>query len=76
MTTLVVGASGATGKLLVEQLLNAGQKVKVIIRPTSKIPDSWSNNDKIKIIKSNISEFDVNELAAHLKDCSAVTSCL
>ncbi len=28
MTTLVVGATGATGKLLVEQLLDMGQKVK------------------------------------------------
>lgn len=76
MTSLVVGASGATGKLLVEQLLNAGQKVKIIVRPTSNIPDFWSVNEKIKIIKSNIAECDVNELAAHLKDCSAIASCL
>ena len=34
MTTLVVGATGATGKQLVEQLLNMGQKVKVIVRPS------------------------------------------
>ena len=37
MTTLVLGASGATGKQLVEQLLNMGQEVKVIIRPNGKI---------------------------------------
>ena len=30
MTTLVVGASGATGALLVEQLLNRGVKAKAI----------------------------------------------
>ena len=47
MTTLVVGASGATGKQLVEQLLNMGQKVKVIVRSNGKIPDTWKNNDKI-----------------------------
>lgn len=76
MTTLVVGASGATGKLLVEQLLNAGQKVKIIVRPTSNVPDSWSVNDKLKIIRSNFTEFDVNELAEHLRDCSAAASCL
>lgn len=76
MTTLVVGASGATGKLLVEQLLNAGQRVKIIVRSTSKIPDSWSSSNRIEIIKSNFNEIDVNELAEHLKDCSAAASCL
>ncbi len=76
MKTLVVGASGATGKHLVEHLVNAGQEVKVIVRSTSKIPDSWSNNDKITIIQSNVAETGVAEMAQHLTDCEAVASCL
>lgn len=32
MTTLVVGASGATSRLLVEQLLIRGESVKIIVR--------------------------------------------
>lgn len=32
MEILVVGASGATGRLLVEQLLKRGHLVKVIVR--------------------------------------------
>lgn len=76
MTTLVVGASGATGKQLVEQLLNMGQEVKVIIRPTGKITDTWKNNDKISIIKANISEISVNEMMNYLIDCQSVASCL
>ncbi len=54
MTTLVIGASGATGKQLIEQLLNVGQKVKVIVRPTGKIPDNWNSSDKISIILTGI----------------------
>lgn len=76
MTTLVVGASGATGKLLVEQLLKAGQKIKIIVRSTGNIPDSWNNNDNITIIKSIIMEISVDEMAKHLADCQAVASCL
>jgi hypothetical protein len=76
MTTLVAGASGATGKLLVEQLLNTGEKVKIIVRPTGKIPDLWSNNDNLKIIKANILEISADEMANHLSDCRAVASCL
>jgi putative NADH-flavin reductase len=76
MTTLVAGASGATGKHLVEQLINMGQKVKAIVRPTGKIPDAWSGNENIEIIKANILEIGEDEMAEYLKDCNAVASCL
>jgi nucleoside-diphosphate-sugar epimerase len=76
MTTLIVGASGATGKQLVEQLLEAGQMVMVIVRSSSNIPDTWSNNVKISIIKANISEMRVDEIAKYLKSCQAVASCV
>lgn len=68
-----MGASGATGKLLVEQLLNKGQHIKIIVRPTAKIPQDWYNSDNISIVKSNINEITVHEMAGHLKDCKAVT---
>lgn len=76
MKTLVLGASGATGKQLVEQLLNMGQKVKVIIRPTGKVNDIWESNDKISIIKANISEVSVDEMMEYLTDCQSLVSCL
>jgi hypothetical protein len=76
VTTLVVGASGATGKQLVEQLLHMGQNVKVIVRPTGKTPDTWKNNDKILIIKANISEVSMDEMMNYLIDCQSVASCL
>lgn len=76
MTTLLVGASGATGKLLVEQLLHAGQKVKIIVRSTGNTPDFWSTNENITIIRVNIMEMGVDELTKHLADCQSVASCL
>jgi hypothetical protein len=76
MTTLVVGASGTTGRQLVEQLLNMGQHVKVIVRPTGKTTDTWKNNDKISIIKANISEIKMDELMNYMIDCQSVASCL
>jgi hypothetical protein len=76
MTTLIVGASGATGKQLVEQLLTMGQKVKVIVRSTVKITDTWENNDNISIIKANISEISVDEMMNYLIDCQSIASCL
>jgi hypothetical protein len=76
MTTLVVGASGATGKQLVEKLLTHGQKVKVIVRSTAKTSDTWKNNDKITIIKANILEISVGEMMNYLIDCNSVACCL
>ena len=49
MTTLVVGASGATGKKLVAQLLISKQKVKVIVRSTENLPQSWKSNDQLTL---------------------------
>jgi hypothetical protein len=76
MKILVVGASGATGKHLVEQLLLMGQKVTVIVRHSAKIPDSWIENKKVKIIKADISKISEDELANYTEDCKAIISCL
>jgi putative NADH-flavin reductase len=75
-TTLVVGASGATGKLLVEQLLASGQRVKIIVRPTSYFPDNWKQQKQLTIIQANISEMTVEELSGIIADCQSVASCL
>ncbi|MDT3738258.1 MAG: NAD(P)H-binding protein [Candidatus Kapabacteria bacterium] len=76
MNILVVGASGATGKQLVEQLLIMGQNVKVIVRSSQKIPDTWMHNDRVSIIEASISEINPDDLANYVKDCQAVASCL
>lgn len=76
MTTLIVGASGATGRLLVEQLLNRGQNVKVIVRSPEKLPKSWKNNKHLFIISAAVLELSDTEMVKHLKGCQAVVSCL
>lgn len=76
MTTLVVGASGATGRLLVEQLLNRGQHVKVIVRSPDKLPEVLRNNDHLTLISASILELSDLEMAQQVKGCDAVASCL
>jgi len=76
MTTLVVGASGATGKKLVEQLLISNQKVKVIVRSAESLPKSWANNDQLSIIQASVLEISLDQMAGYVKDCNAVVSCL
>ena len=76
MTTLVVGASGATGKQLVDQLLYAKQKVKVIVRSPEKLSESWKNNDQLSIIQASVLDISEDEMAEYIQDCNAVASCL
>jgi Trk K+ transport system NAD-binding subunit len=76
MTTLVVGASGATGRQLVNQLLEKNQKVKVIVRSPEKLPEKWKNNENLSIIQASVLDIGEIEMAKHLADCDAVASCL
>ena len=76
MTTLVVGASGATGRLLVEQLLNRGQIVKVIVRSPDKLPEVVKNHDKLSVIHASVLDLSDAEMTQHVNGCDAVASCL
>ena len=44
MTILVVGASGATGRLLVAQLLNNGNFFRVVVRTESNLFESINDH--------------------------------
>lgn len=76
METLILGASGATGKKLVEQLIASNNRVKIIVRDQTKLPSSWKNNPLISIIEKNISEVGRVEMMKYLEGCNAVVSCL
>jgi nucleoside-diphosphate-sugar epimerase len=76
MTTLVVGASGATGRHLVAQLLEQGQYVKAIVRSAESLPDSLKNKSRVSIIEASILNLSDTEIAEHAAGCDAVASCL
>ena len=76
MTTLVVGATGATGRLLVEQLLNRGQKVRVIVREKNSLPDDVKNHKNISMIEASVLDLSDAETLQHVKGCDAIASCL
>lgn len=76
MTTLVVGASGATGRLLVEQLLEQGEKVKIIVRSIDSLPDSLIRNDLLSVTEASLLNMTDTELLKQVEGCHAVVSCL
>jgi len=76
MSVLIVGASGATGRLLVEQLLDRGQNVRAIVRSTDNLPEILKNHDHLSVIRASILDLSDAEMARHVNGCAAVASCL
>ncbi len=76
MTTLVVGASGATGRLLVQQLLNREVNVKAIVRSPDKLPSDIKNHDNLSVVQASVLDLSDEEMREHVKGCDAVASCL
>lgn len=73
---LVVGASGATGRLLVKILLQKNIDVIAIVRNSEslvELADSYSN---LKILEAEITEIKESELGSHINGCDSVLSCL
>jgi nucleoside-diphosphate-sugar epimerase len=76
MTTLVVGASGATGRLLVRQLLDRGQTVKVIVRSPARFLDAVGEHENLSVIHATVLDLSDAELEQQVSGCDAVASCL
>ena len=76
MIILVVGASGATGTQLVEQLLIKGHQVKAVVRSPQKLDASWKSNEKVEIITASLLDLSDENLTALTLGCDAVASCL
>jgi nucleoside-diphosphate-sugar epimerase len=76
MTILVVGATGATGRLLVQNLLSQGLQVRAIVRSPDKLPEDVKTHDNLFLTHSSILKLTDIEMANLVKDCSAVISCL
>ncbi|QDS88438.1 hypothetical protein EC9_26290 [Rosistilla ulvae] len=76
MTTLVVGASGATGKLLVEQLLHRGERVRAVVRSCDKIPATLLEHPLLSVVEASIADATDGEIAQYVDGCDAIASCL
>ena len=76
MNILIVGASGATGRLLTEELLDRGHFVRAIVRSPGKLPAAVRNHDNLSVIQASVLDLSDAELAQHVRGCEAVASCL
>jgi nucleoside-diphosphate-sugar epimerase len=76
MKALILGASGKTGKLVVEQLVKRDINVRILVREYAAIPGEFTSEKRIEIIIGNVSDFDIAKLTELVKDCDSVICCL
>ena len=76
MKILVVGTNGATGSLLVKQLLESGESVKAVIRPNSNFSGPITNQENLNLIRANLLDLSDHEIAQLTDGCNAIASCL
>ncbi|MDZ8119367.1 NAD(P)-binding oxidoreductase [Pontiella agarivorans] len=75
-SVFVVGASGATGKLLVADLLAREFEVTVVVRSSSSLRGTFEGRSNYHEVTGSITEISDDELRPLLKGCDAVLSCL
>jgi nucleoside-diphosphate-sugar epimerase len=76
MKTLVFGASGATGKRVVSQLLERNLSARIVVRETAIIPAKIAENKNIEIVKSNVDDLTTDHIQKLMLDCDSIVCCL
>ena len=75
MTVLVFGGSGETGRLLVQDLLNRGRRVRAVVRSPERLPGALRDHHLLSIVDANLLDLSDEEMTHLVGDCGAVASC-
>ncbi|MEM7208858.1 MAG: NAD(P)-binding oxidoreductase [Pseudomonadota bacterium] len=73
---IVLGANGATGRLLVKDLLNREIEVIALVRSPVSAVTEHNDSPNYREVVASISDMPDGELIPLLKECDAVFSCL
>ncbi len=76
MTVLVVGGTGRTGGRVVRQLLGRGARVRAIVRAVGRLPEGVAGDPALSCLEADLLALSEADLAAQVRGCDAVISCL
>ena len=75
-TISVAGATGQTGRLVVEQSLANDYKVRVIVRSRNRLPSEILEHPNITLVEASLLDLSDEQMADLAKGCDSVVSCL
>jgi nucleoside-diphosphate-sugar epimerase len=76
MKVLVLGASGATGRLVVMQFLKRKIATRILIRESAVLSQDILENPLLETVKGNINELDQSAMHDLVQGCDTIISCL
>ena len=75
-TVLLVGGTGRTGRLVLQQLVGRGIGVRAIVRAAGKLPAGIAQDAHVSVVEASLLSMSDEELQRQLRGCDAVVSCL
>jgi hypothetical protein len=75
-TVLLVGGTGRTGRLVLEQLLGRGVSVRVIVRSAIKLPAGVVEDPNLTVVEADLLSLCDEDLLRHVHGCDVIVSCL
>lgn len=76
MKILVLGGTGATGRLLVRELLDRDHHVTAIVRSPEKMQAIFHDHGNLSLVAGNVLSMDAGIVAGHIAGHQAVCFCL
>ncbi len=76
MKALILGASGATGRLVVSLLAKGGIPLRLVAREGASLPEGLPGDGSVEIVRGNVAEFDRARNRSLVDGCDALVCCL
>jgi nucleoside-diphosphate-sugar epimerase len=73
---LLLGASGRTGRYVLDRLIERKIKTRILIRNHTTLPARILENPDIDVIRGSIRSFDPIAMQDLVRDCRVIVSCL
>ena len=73
---LLLGATGRTGRRVLQQLLERGVPVRAIVRSAERLPAGVAGNPLLTVVEAEVTALPAEELERHVAGRGAVVSCL
>jgi len=75
-TVLLVGGTGRTGRLVLQQLLSCDIGVRAIVRSAGRLPREAAQHPRLEVVEADLLSLTDEDLRRHVRGCDAVISCL
>ena len=73
---LLLGGTGRTGSLVLQQLLGRGVRVRAVVRSAERLPAGVADDPRLSVVVADLPAMSDEELRRQVEGCDAVVSCL